>query len=369
MQPRSDDTEQEHVATGSRDKPIASWRRALLLTLIVILTPIYSIFYTDIHVFPAAETPLGYGEQAVLPDALVYLDMYDGKPAPAPYRYRVLTVYLARLLPALPPSMFSELRKVTPEWQKQIHFGIVNLVFLCAAGVALFYYLVELTFTFIESLLGVVLFLGCKPVVQTAGLPLVDASAYFFLVLGFLAIARRDAGLLAVTLLVGAFAKETVFLLAVPVVLASCAWRERVRMTVAFVPAAVIYGTFRILLAYAYRRPGLGLEFTWEPLELIESLFRFNRFVDLASSFSSLWILAFVGLGSSGTPAEPKRAIWFAAVIFALILVSGSNLGRIMVLAFPVIIPLTLFGLRSLAMRLGIDYPGVVQVFSAPETS
>ena len=87
------------------------------------------------------------------------------------------------------------------------------MCFLILTAIALWYFLRTFGFSTLESILGTLLFLDCTPVVQQSGFPMIDPSAYFFMILGFLAI-RLDLPLLLMSAAaIGVFAKETTFAL------------------------------------------------------------------------------------------------------------------------------------------------------------
>jgi len=211
-----------------------------LVVLILCVTASYTIVYTGIHSFFEAE-PGGNS------DTLDYLAMYRGEKVSYVYRAsRVAIPLLARILPEPPGWIFDSTRRITDTWIATVKFGIVNFVFLALTGILFFYFLLQLDFSTWESLLGVLLFYTARPVVQNAGVPMLEAAGYFFLLLCVYAILREYYVMLAVAFLVGVFVKETVFL-AFPAVLLS-EQKHKVRLIFLLLLGFIVYYSFRLYL-------------------------------------------------------------------------------------------------------------------------
>lgn len=330
-------------------KPRLLW----VIVLLVILTPVYSIAYTSLH--------YNYVEGGVT-DPLIYIDMYHGQPVSFEFSYRVMTPYLARLIPNPPAWLFSKERNLPENWLIRVRFAMVNSVFLAVAAMVLFYYLLGFNLGVFESLLGTALFLTCRPVVQFAGLPMVDAAALCFLVLGFLAIQRGNVLLLLCTVLIGVFAKESTFFLGLIVLLTPMAPGRKLQMLLAFVPGMLAYVAFRVLW-----QPALAFHFWYgfSPGEQMRAILRANGLFDLGSSFGSLWIPAMFGLAAGDVPQNLKRWSWFIVFILAAVFSMDLHLSRELLMAFPVVIPLCLMGIRRFVSTIGYDRLGYVVATAA----
>jgi hypothetical protein len=70
----------------------------------------------------------------------------------------------------------------TPNRRVYIHLAVVNLGFLTLTGLLFFAYCRDLIGDVWLAILGAVIFLTCRTSLQSA--PLVDASSFFFLLLG-----------------------------------------------------------------------------------------------------------------------------------------------------------------------------------------
>ncbi len=75
-------------------------------------------------------------------------------------------------------------------------------------------------------------------------------------------------------------------------------------------------------------------------------LTHFNNFLDLFSSFGLLWLPAIFALKYQKLPQELYRYSLLIPFLLGIIVFFGLNLGRALFMAFPVIIPLALFGIR-----------------------
>ena len=85
-------------------------------------------------------------------------------------------------------------------------------------------------------------------------------------------------------------------------------------------------------------------------LNAIPNYLRFNIFADLFSSFGLLWIPAFYALFKAKLAPELRRQYLMIALLFLVALLVGTGFGRTVFLAFPVVIPGALIGIRALGM-------------------
>ena len=155
---------------------------------------------------------------------------------------------------------------------------------------------------------------------------MIDPSAYFFMILGFLAI-RLDLPLLLMSAAaIGAFAKETTFALIFAALLAPMNSRRKLLKAGSLIPSIVIYALVRCMIP-----PSAGggvLEAWYKPtfLDYIRSLFIPDRTLDLLSSFGVLWLFAALSLFSSEVPIILKRWSWFILVVLGTMIVADLNL-------------------------------------------
>lgn len=314
--------------------------RRLVVFLVVVITLSFSIVYANVQTYDPELTPAtGY------PDSADYIKMYFREAGTGVRAYRPLVPYLARLVPDLPPWLFTPGRSWDRWTEAAMKFGVVNFLFLVGACIVL--YLLQRGFglSYLEALLGVFLFLGSRTVVRSAGLPMTDTAFFFFFSLSLVAIQRNNLGLLLFANTVGVLAKELV-MLAIPLILLSLlAWRRKAWMLLAAVPGVVLYVVVRLSLAPS----PLDSYATGQILSYVDDQLRAlatpNGLINLFLSFGLAWIPAIYALTVSKSPALLKRWSWLIVIVLVGVVLGSGNLDRSLFSAFPVVIPLAALGL------------------------
>ena len=313
------------------------------MVLVIAVTVTYSVMYTSLQYYNSEN----YAGNA---DSIAYMALARGEDVTPRLSKssRALTIWLVRLLPDPPSAIFHVRRDVTSEWILKVKFALVNSGFLVGTAWLIWVYLKRLGFPVPVAHLGMLLFLTSLPVVYASTIPTVEASSYFFVALCAVAIAYRNLPLFAVAFLVGLFAKES---MALVIPLAILAVPERRLWWIgAALPGLVVYLAWR---AWGIQS-GTGDVGHLDPEHLKNSLsgmrhyLRFNVFMDLVASFGLLWIPAFFALLSGRLTRELKRQYIWIAMLFLLALLIGTGFGRTVFLAFPVVIPGALIGIREL---------------------
>lgn len=280
-----------------------------------------------------------------------YVGMVQGESPGGHWHYRVLVPAMARVIPDGPLRAISSRRDATDAWIASVKLRFVNVLFLTLTAATLYVLLLTLAFSPVESLLGTFLFFTAMPVLQAGGVPSVDPASWFFFVLAALALRLANAWLFGVTVAVGMLAKESMIFVLPLVLLATQSWRTRGILLLAAAPGILLY---------------LGVRFLWFPVggdylpaaasgvRGVERALRFvasvvtrpNRLIDLFSSFGLLWIPAVHAYArGDGTP-QLRRWALFVPLLALAILYFGLNLGRILFLAFPIVLPFAMLGLR-----------------------
>ncbi len=277
-------------------------------------------------------------------DSYHYVDAYYGKEVRGHWRYRILTIELAKLVPAQVEQLLTH---ATPARRAYIHFAVVNLGFLTLTGLLFFAYCRHLIGNLWLAVLGAMIFLTCRTV-QSASSPLVDASAFFFLLLGMWAILRRAPLLLFMAMLIGVFAKETTLLLWPLLWLADhIATRQKLFLSAVLIPGTFIYLIWRFVLDLD---PGgtsfFNIEHAGDFTKQLHGMLTANGFIDVVSSFNLFWIPAGVAVWHLSYPSILRRWLWLVPLIMAMIVFLGGSYGRVLFLTFPIIIPLALFGIQ-----------------------
>jgi hypothetical protein len=206
-------------------------------------------------------------------------------------------------------------------------------------------------FSVLESYLVMLLFLTSLTVVYEGAIPLVDASSFFFIAFGAVAIAARNLWLMAGVLGVGLFAKEAVAVI-VPLALVTVE-RRRLWWAAAAVPGAAAYLAWRLLTGDD-DSSGLGHldpDHIRHSIEIIPDYFRFNVAAEVLASFGLLWALALYALATGRLSAELRRQYLWVVAVVAMAVLLATGLGRTLFLAFPVIIPSAVVGIRHIAGR------------------
>ncbi len=168
----------------------------LTLAFILSLSISLSIVHTSINTL--SENALGG-----LVDTEAYVASYYGEEVYGHWRYRVVTIGLARLIPDAVESLLQ--RDPTPYRRAHIHFAFVNLGFLTLSGVLLYDYLRSFVEGIWLAMIGVAIFLTSRVNVQGAGAPMVDPGSFFFLLMGAWAILKRRPIWLFVAMTIGVF--------------------------------------------------------------------------------------------------------------------------------------------------------------------
>jgi hypothetical protein len=293
-------------------------------------------------------------------DVVEYIKIFRGvafSEVPKPFRYRVLTPYLARLVPFRPefvavPS--ASRSSVDPDKILKFKFGVVNWLGLAATSTLLFVFCRYMYFSSSESLLASFIFLTSFYVVWPSGIPSADPLAFLFLMLGIVATFNNWYFTLFISFTIGMFAKETTALVIPAIFLLPGTVKSKFIKLGLCLPGLVGYMIFRWLISPT----NLGQDTNYsvssitENLEaaLIPSELWLRGVVEGGFAFGIVWFLALHGwlLIRREKTAPLYRLSFLIPVVIATPLVLGTNLGRIWFLAFPVIIPLSLLSLRQI---------------------
>jgi hypothetical protein len=317
--------------------------RRTAVAVAIALTATYSIAYTSLQYIDSDNF-------AGNSDILLYMAIARGEEVESDVsrESRALTIWLVKVLPNLPGSAFASGRVVDDEWRLKVKFAAVNSAFLVGTAVLMWLYTRKTGFSVPESYLAMLLFLVSWTVVYQGAIPLVDPSSFFFIAFGAVAIAYRNLWLFGAVLLLGLFAKESVAVIA-PLAAVSVD-RQRLRWIGVSVGAAVPFVAWR-LLSGDEDSTGLGHldpDHIRHAIEIIPDYFRFNIAAEVVATFGLLWALAAYAFFTGRLPAEMRRQYLWVVAVAAMAVFLASGLGRTIFLAFPVIIPSAVIGIRHL---------------------
>ncbi len=324
--------ELQHVSLMRQLKP---WLVVFIFSLSISL----AIVHTSINTL--SENALGG-----LTDTESYVASYYGQEVFGHWRYRIVTIGLARLVPSITEHLLQ--RDATPFRRAQVHFAVVNLGFLTLTGLLLYSYL-ELFFKNVWlSLLGIAIYLTSRVNIQGGGAPMVDPGAFFFLLLGAWAILKKTPLWLFIALSIGVFTKETTLLLWPLLWLSDLSWQRKGVYSLVLLPGTVAFLAFRFLL---FPDPSgasfFSVELAGSVFSQLRSFVNPNGLIDWVSSFNLFWIPAVYAILRAPIAPILRRWLWFIPIVVAMILFLSGNLGRILFLTFPVVIPLALIGLHQ----------------------
>ena len=289
-------------------------------------------------------------------DAAQYVRMFRGvslDEIPKPFRYRILTPYLARLVPFLPASL-TRGYDVTPDKIVKFKFAVVNLLGLGGGGLFTFLLCESLGFGLMECLAGGLLFITGFTVVNFGGAPMADALSFCFLAAAIACVLRNWSAGLAVAVLFGMFARESTAYVLVPILALRSRAADRVRRFLLCMPGLLAYLVFRLALYPTTLGWNYSVADSLDNLRLtLTSAPRLGWILtDGGLAFGFLWILALwawwilVRRRAWGHPLMRLSVLVpFAILVPNLVY---ANIGRLFSLAFPAVIPLALVTIRSI---------------------
>ncbi len=130
--------------------------------------------------------------------------------------------------------------------------------------------------------------------------------------------------------------------------LAAISWKQKALYSLVLLPGTIGYMLFRFWL---FPDPSGGSFFSVElagrAFDQLKTFVDPNGLVDWISSFNLFWIPALYAIVRRLTPSVLRGWLWFIPIVAVMILFLGGNLGRILFLTFPVVIPLALIGMRE----------------------
>jgi hypothetical protein len=325
-----------------------TWSGKQLAVLLIIFGNFaLSITYANFQAFdPIVPKPTGG-------DFDRYLNIYFGKIDENITPWRILVPMLARLVPDIPRVFFHPNRPELSEFsQAALKFAIVNMFFIVATSVTLYFLILGLGMPVTQGLLGGMLFLGLHRVISNSTMPLVDSGYFFFLTLAMLAVQRQNYWLLLAATLIGVWVKEEVVLWIIPlIILTPFTFACRIRLLASVVPACLLFLVVGYVLQVWLHHLGPASTFEWIvgrwPLSF-RSLFMRANMSQLVLSFGLLWVPCFYALLRCQPPLILTRWIWQIPLFLIFTRILGvTNFITHVTSAFPIVIPLALIGLNA----------------------
>jgi hypothetical protein len=256
-----------------------------------------------------------------------------------PYTYRLLTPLLVYLLPLNHLSGFT----------------LINSAGITATGVLLYYYLKKLEFSPLISLLGLTFFFFSPMVIYSLyNIALVDSLSFLFFLLAFYAILVENDKIYIIALILGVLNKETILLTLPFYFLYNLKNNGRVNAIKKTILMLTISFIIFISVRYYY---GFTGHFS---LNTIISMIEFHiknhcsLLVSYFLTFSSLWLIAFLNLNEVKDDFLKISLITLPFIFIQTIL--ATDIFRILFIAFPIIIPLSLYIHKIKVMKLSIYF-------------
>lgn len=243
----------------------------------------------------------------------------------APYMYRILTPFLVYILP----------------FKHIISFILINLTAIISTSILFYYYLKKLNFKPFYSLIGVLFFiLGPNILYSMYNIALVDPLSFLFFLLAFYAILSKNDKMYMFALIIGVLNKETI-LFTVPLYFLYKLETERLIIAIkstalVLVPVLILFISIRYYFGFT----------DYLSLTTIKEIifYQINSNNILANpylTFGALWIIGLYNIKNIENKFL-KNSLYVLPFIFLQILMATDTL-RSLFLAFPIIIPLSLY--------------------------
>ena len=330
----------------------------LLLLVVVFGSITFSIAYDNFESFSRAlETAAPPGDTADYLHAFFEPQDLLRRDGTLAYRdYRLAAPLLAHLVPDPPESIFRTAKRVDPLGLAVFKFATITALFNFATCVLVYAICRWFNLSRLLSLLGGALYSTLTFVVIVNGIPHVDSVFYFVFGLGAYAVLRKNLALILLSVLVGTFVKEAIFLLGVLALLLPDQIRFRIKVVAAMVPGALVYVAVRYVLLPSNHDYFTSGEFLPIVGVVLQNLGTLNGLEWVIMGFNFLWLPMAWALLRDGTDTVLMRWSLFLPILVVVTVLGGSDhFGRSLPLAFPVAIPLAMLGIRAMIDRIEAD--------------
>ncbi len=303
-----------------------------------------------------------------LSDSSSYLAMSNGDyTISSGHRYRFIIPLLANFVsnlvqPLIPPEQLHWFGGVDA-----FSFYIVNHFFTSVTGLFLYLFLFKLKFDTKLSLLGVFIFLGSRITILTTGAPIVDSLYFLSIIVIVYFCVTKNTNILSILTPILILAKETI----IPFLFLPFFVRQinrklyGISLSLSFVILFWIRNTISSLSPNIIEKNDpffyVFISHLKSGLEnIIHSYFSLAGLHGVFSTFSIFWIIAAFGVWLSfkklNTFYQIPYFLFFIIPITFGFTVLSSNVGRMLLSSFPVVIPYTLIGIDYIFSKKGDDH-------------
>ena len=260
--------------------------------------------------------------------------------AEAPYLYRILTPLLVFLLPVDPI----------------IGFIIINISGLYATSIIFFYFLKKLGFNFKSSLTGVMFFL-LNPITifLIQAIYYVDILLLFFFLLAFYALLCKNDVLFMFSVSIGVLNKEAILIILILFFLHKKKDKKifnTVILTLLIsLPPIAVFFIIRFIIGFNSNYFSLEMIFyvLSTHIQNFQSISLFLHPFLIYQVFGILWLISLLNVKKIDNSLL-KSSLFLLPFIFLQIIIA-TNYGRLLFLAFPIIIPISIYMFKDEGLR------------------
>ena len=293
-----------------------------------------------------------------LSDSVSYLAMSNGDyTISSGHRYRIIIPFLANIVRNLVQPLIP---------YEQLHwfggvdafsFYIVNCFFSSLTGLFLFLFLVRLKFEPQLSLLGVFIFLGSRITILATGAPIVDSLYFLSIIIIVYFCLTKNTTTLAILTPILILSKETI----IPFLLLPFFVKQinRKLFGVSLMASLVVFFRVRDIISSWSSNHMENNDPFFNVVEnhlnsgfenIIQTYFSIGGWHGIFSTFSIFWIAAAFGVWLSFKKLNsfyqiPNFLFFIIPITFGFTILS-SNVGRMLLSSFPIVIPYTLIGIN-----------------------
>jgi hypothetical protein len=266
-------------------------------------------------------------------DDVAYIKLAENifEPVEAPWTYRILTPLIVFLLP----------------FDTITGFIIVNLSSLYATSILLFYYLRKLGFNFQESLLGVLFFL-LNPVILVLliSICVVDLLTFFFLLLAFYALLGKKDLLFLISVTIGVANREVILITLVLLFILKIdqlGLISAIKLTIIYsIPPMIIFCIIRFI--YGFDSNYFSINTVYNIISIHFRTIENNIFIHpylVYISFGIFWVISLLNITKIDNYFLGK-SLYLIPFVFLQVIIA-TNYSRLLFIAFPIIIPISLY--------------------------